>query len=132
VINAHVVGSSDIRYIVTPLLTAGDLESAAAGTGLSVHDAVRYMEHICGGIDRIHAAGMLHRDAKPGNAMLGEDGAFVSDLEFCAILDADGRTPREGSWYTVAPEAAAAAGAYLLYSVRCLSGGSYCFLPHER
>lgn len=106
VINADVVWNSDIRFIVTPLLSNGDLESAAEATGLSVHEAIRYMQHICGGIDRIHAEGMLHRDIKPGNALLGEDCVFVSDLEFCAIMDSDGKTPPTGSWCTVAPEAA--------------------------
>jgi len=110
VINADVVHNSDIRYIVTPLLSSGDLEAAARDTGLGIRDAVRYMQHICGGIDRIHADGMLHRDIKPGNALRGQDGVFVSDLEYCAIFGADGRAAPNGSWCTVAPEAAADGG----------------------
>ena len=107
VINADVVGTSDLRYIVTPLLSNGDLESAARHTGLSVHEAVRYTQQVCTGVDRIHAAGMIHRDIKPANVLLGDDGVFVTDLQFCVILDGDGRAERDGSFCTLAPEAAA-------------------------
>lgn len=34
VINADMVGTSDIRFITTPLVSGGDLESAARNTGL--------------------------------------------------------------------------------------------------
>ncbi|WP_182878912.1 serine/threonine-protein kinase [Mycobacteroides abscessus] len=106
VINADVVGNSDLRFITTPLLDNGDLENAARHTGLSVHDAVRYMQQVCTGVGRIHAAGMIHRDIKPANVLMGDDGVFVSDLQLCAILDADGRAGRNGSFCTLAPEAA--------------------------
>jgi serine/threonine-protein kinase len=107
VINADVVLNSDIRFIVTPIHEQGDLESEARPNGLASHDAVRYMQQVASGIDRIHAAGMVHRDIKPANVLLDGDGVVVSDLEFCEILDADGRATRNGSYCTVAPETAA-------------------------
>jgi serine/threonine-protein kinase len=106
VINADVIGTSDLRFIVTPLLRGGDLESAARNTGLSIQEAVRYTREICSGIDRIHAAGMIHGDIKPANVLRDEDSVLVSDLQFCRIVDPAGRAERIGSFCTLAPEAA--------------------------
>jgi hypothetical protein len=78
VINADVITSSDLRFIVTPLLTGGDLENAAKGVGLCVRDAVRFSQQISTGVARIHAAGMVHRDIKPANVLLQGDEALVS------------------------------------------------------
>jgi serine/threonine-protein kinase len=64
------------------------------------------MQQVASGIDRIHAAGMVHRDIKPANVLLDGDGVVVSDLEFCEILDSNGRATRNGSFCTVAPETA--------------------------
>lgn len=107
VINADVVQSSDIRFIVTPLVDGGDLEAYAAGTGLAVPEAVRYAQQVAAGIDRIHAEGMIHRDIKPANVLREGNGVFVSDLQFCEILDSSGHAGRNGSFCTVAPETAA-------------------------
>lgn len=87
-------------------MDGGDLEAYAAGTGLPLPEVVRYMQQIAGGIDRIHADGMVHRDVKPANALLDGDGVFVSDLQFCEILAPSGRAGRTGSWCTLAPETA--------------------------
>lgn len=46
VVNADVVTSSDIRFIVTPVMHAGDLETAARVSGLSVSAAIRYTQQI--------------------------------------------------------------------------------------
>ena len=69
VINADVVTSSDLRFIVTPLLQAGDLETAAAPVGLGVRDAARFVQQIATGVGRIHAAGMVHRDIKGSSTL---------------------------------------------------------------
>jgi len=106
IINADVVIESDIRFIVTPLLNAGDLEAACPGTGLCLSEAVRYMQQVASGIDRIHDAGMVHRDIKPANVLQDGDEVLVSDLEYCELLGPDGRATRNGSWCTLAPEAA--------------------------
>ena len=106
VINADVVTSSDLRFIVTPLLDDGDLESAAASVGLCIRDAVRYTQQIATGVGRIHAAGMVHRDIKPANVLLQGDEVLVSDLEMCEILTPAGHASRNGSWCTLAPEVA--------------------------
>ncbi|MFC7593693.1 serine/threonine-protein kinase [Terrabacter sp. GCM10028922] len=107
VLNADVIVQSDIRYIATPLVTGGDLEAAARPCGLWFHDAVRFAQQVASGIDRIHAAGMVHRDIKPANVLRNGDNIFVSDLQFCEIVAADGRAERNGSWCTLAPETAA-------------------------
>lgn len=110
VLNADVIVQSDIRYIATPLMSGGDLETAAQPHGLCVRDAVRFAQQVASGIDRIHAAGMVHRDIKPANVLRTGDSIFVSDLQFCEIVAADGRAERNGSWCTLAPETAADQG----------------------
>ncbi|NKR92254.1 protein kinase [Rhodococcus hoagii] len=110
VINADVVTNSDIRFIVTPLVEGGDLESRAVDFGLPLHEAVRYTRQIAAGIDRIHASGMVHRDIKPANALLHSNDVVVSDLEFCSLLDDKGRASPTGSYCTCAPETAAEDG----------------------
>jgi serine/threonine protein kinase len=106
VLNADVVQTSDIRFITTELLPDGDLEAEAREHGLSVALAVRFGHQIAAGIDTIHAAGMIHRDIKPANSLRRGDDVLVSDVAKCSILDDDGYAPRDGSWCTLAPEAA--------------------------
>ncbi|WP_328813785.1 serine/threonine-protein kinase [Rhodococcus sp. NBC_00297] len=104
VLNADVDSESDIRFIVTPIIEGGDLESVAKGVGLEIHRAVRLMRHAAAGVDRIHAERMLHRDIKPANILVDGDEVRVSDLGFCSLLDATGSTEANGTWQTVAPE----------------------------
>lgn len=111
VLNADVILSSDIRFITTDLLPDGDLEADGRPHGLSVSLAVRFGHQIAAGIDTIHAAGMIHRDIKPANALRRGDSVLVSDVAKCVLLDAEGHAPRDGSWCTLAPEAAPDDGA---------------------
>ncbi|MBP2218019.1 serine/threonine-protein kinase [Arthrobacter sp. CAN_C5] len=104
VLNADVEINSDIRFIVTPVMSGGDLEGIAEPHGLRPSKAADLIQQIASGLDRIHRAGMVHRDVKPSNALVGSDEAVLGDLGFCHNLDAEGTAPPNGTFCTVAPE----------------------------
>jgi len=110
VLNADVDSSSDIRFIVTPVMSGGDLENHCRPHGLLPSEVARRVQQIASGLDRIHREGMLHRDVKPGNALLNNDETVLGDLGFCHLLDSEGTTPPNGSFCTVAPEVLGANG----------------------
>ncbi|WP_322871076.1 serine/threonine-protein kinase [Streptomyces goshikiensis] len=104
VYNADIASGTDIRYITMPVMD-GDLESAAAPFGADVAKAVHWGQQLGYGLERIHAAGLLHRDVKPGNAFADNgNNVLLGDLGFAARTDGDGYTAANGTLATVAPE----------------------------
>ncbi|MBC7277085.1 serine/threonine protein kinase [Nocardioides sp. NBC_00368] len=104
VVNADVVINSDIRFIVTPIMSGGDLEGLAQPYGIAASRAAHLVQQIASGLDRIHRAGMIHRDVKPGNVLIEGVDAVLGDLGFCHLLADDGTAPPNGTYCTVAPE----------------------------
>ncbi|MFI5810272.1 serine/threonine-protein kinase [Streptomyces sp. NPDC051643] len=104
VYNADIAGGTDIRYITMPVMD-GDLELAATPFGVAAAKAVHWGQQLGYGLERIHAAGLLHRDVKPGNAFVDTgDDVLLGDLGFAVRMDADGQTVANGTLATVAPE----------------------------
>ncbi|MFI2203936.1 serine/threonine protein kinase [Streptomyces sp. NPDC020192] len=104
VYNADIAAGTDIRYLTMPVMD-GDLEAAAAPFGVDVAKAVHWGQQIGYGLERIHAAGLLHRDVKPGNAFVDSSGdVLLGDLGLAVQMDSNGRSPMEGTFATVAPE----------------------------
>jgi eukaryotic-like serine/threonine-protein kinase len=105
VLNADVVPGGDLRYITTTLMTGGDLEDAALPRGVSPEQAVRWGQQLGHGLDRVHAANLVHRDVKPANGFLNSGRvALLGDLGMAAVMEPDGSAPPYGTFATVAPE----------------------------
>ncbi len=61
-------------YVVMELLRGRSLKQVMAGGALPEDQAIRYAAEIAGALDAIHAENLLHRDVKPDNIMVMEDG----------------------------------------------------------
>ena len=69
-------GEDDGRpYLVLEHVGGGSLSARLEHGALPLDEAVRLITEIAAGLDALHAAGIVHRDVKPSNVMLREDGS---------------------------------------------------------
>jgi serine/threonine protein kinase len=68
--------SDDHVHIAMEYLSGGDLGQKITA-GVVEKDALDYTRQIAGALHNLHSAGILHRDLKPGNIMLREDGSMA-------------------------------------------------------
>ncbi|MBK5219587.1 MAG: protein kinase [Thermoleophilia bacterium] len=86
VVTIYSSGTIDGRlYIAMRYVDGTDLRAALAGAGkLEVAVAVAILGEVAAALDAAHAAGMVHRDVKPGNILLdgaaGQGRAFLTDF----------------------------------------------------
>jgi DNA-binding response OmpR family regulator len=98
------------EYLVMEYLPRGDLK-ARMQQGLTEQEALRYVAQIAAALEVVHHAGLLHRDLKPPNVMLRENGD-VALIDFGLARALDGSTPStrigvlRGSPYYMSPEQA--------------------------
>jgi len=77
IVRLYDLGLSDEHaYLVMEYFRCGDLRLRMR-EDLSPQDALRYSLEIARSLEAVHRAGVLHRDLKPGNVMLRDDGTLA-------------------------------------------------------
>ena len=104
--------------LVMENMVGGDLEALIRRVGkFNIEDAVWYALKIAEGLAAAHAAGLVHRDVKPENVLLGENPREAKLTDFGIVADRDVASPtsilRGGSIGYAAPEQWHLAGKYL-------------------
>jgi serine/threonine protein kinase len=82
IVTLHDVGSEHgINFLVMEYVKGKTLDKLIPRGGLALTKVLRYAIEIADAFAKAHAAGVIHRDLKPGNVMVTEDGA-VKVLDF--------------------------------------------------
>jgi hypothetical protein len=111
VLPIYYAGEEDgVAYIAMRYVEGDDLRSLVRREGaLPPARAARIVAQVASALDAAHAAGLVHRDVKPANVLLGpEDHVYLTDFGLTKhALSMSGQT-REGQWVGtldyVAPE----------------------------
>jgi tetratricopeptide (TPR) repeat protein len=75
-------------FIVMAFYAGETLKQRLAGGALPVHEALDVATQVADGLARAHAKGVVHRDIKPGNLILTEDGVRIVDFGLATFVDA--------------------------------------------
>jgi CheY-like chemotaxis protein len=77
VVQVHdVYDATDAAYIVMELVDGPSLEDVLRTARLPVARTVPLLQAVASALGAAHAVSVLHRDVKPGNVLLGHDGAI--------------------------------------------------------
>jgi Tol biopolymer transport system component len=90
IVAVHDVGEHDGRqYIVSELVDGGTLDDwAMANPRRTWRQSVELLTGIASALAAAHSAGVLHRDVKPGNILIGRNGyAKLADFGLAKLVD---------------------------------------------
>jgi hypothetical protein len=85
-----VVAGEHGEHVIVMEYVAGDTlrDALRRGSGLAVGEALRVIEGVSAALDAIHRRGIVHRDVKPANILLGANGAVkLADLGIASAAD---------------------------------------------
>jgi serine/threonine protein kinase len=115
-------------FLATAFMEGGSLHDVLCEQrALDLERAVTILLQVAAGLDAVHAAGLVHRDVKPGNILLDLNGrAYVTDFGLAKDSDASALTRTGfaiGSLSYMAPEQTRAeevSGAADIYALGCV------------
>jgi eukaryotic-like serine/threonine-protein kinase len=80
----------DLPYIVMELISGRSLQEVLADGGVTEERAVEICSETCAALEYAHGRGLVHRDVKPGNILLADDGAVkVTDFGIARAINTD-------------------------------------------
>jgi len=100
--------SDDQAHLVMEYLPGGDLKQKLLA-GVTEAAALGFARQIAGALENLHSVGILHRDLKPGNIMLRDEGS-IALIDFGLAkkmqhgLDTLAGAPIHGTPYYMSPE----------------------------
>ncbi len=75
-------------FLVMPYLEGGTLRDRMLGGPTPLPQASLWVAQLAGALDAAHEAGVLHRDVKPANVLIGKgDRTFLADFGIAKMLD---------------------------------------------
>jgi serine/threonine protein kinase len=128
VVPIHHFGEIDGRlYVDMRLIDGRDLQSILAEGPMAPARAVMVVEQVAEALNAAHRVGLVHRDVKPSNVLVGEfDFAYLIDFGIAQSTGQKGLTDTGkmvGTWAYIAPERLRSRGAEApsdVYSLACV------------
>jgi serine/threonine protein kinase len=98
ILPVHDAGDVDGRlYLAMELVDGGDLGHRISREGaVPPAEAVPILDQMADALDAAHAAGLVHRDFKPGNVLLDGERALLTDFGFSKLLRSDNKLTAPG------------------------------------
>jgi serine/threonine-protein kinase len=98
ILPVHDAGEVDgVLYLAMDLIAGGDLgDLIETGGALAPPAALSILAQVADALDAAHAAGLVHRDVKPGNILLDGGRAYLTDFGLSLMLGGGPRLTAPG------------------------------------